>query len=100
MVKTSVDKTLRMLDAGKSTDGPWLLKESQLTNELQISRSDGDFNNTVRAKFLDLMMTNIREHFANANIIEDLSFIDLNSTIDEVPVLYGMTELQALAEHF
>ena len=100
MVKTSVDKTLRMLDARKSTDGPWLSKESQLTTELQISRSDGDFNNTVRAKFLDLMITNIRERFANANIIEDLSVIDLNSTIDEVPVLYGMTELQALAEHF
>ena len=53
MVKTTVDKTIKMLQTRKTQNGPWQLKYSQISSDINLTNTlNPDFNTKVKEPFL------------------------------------------------
>ena len=62
MVKSVVDKTLRMIEMRITADGPWLLKtEKLMTDSGIVADQPSDNFRKVRCNFLQASMQNIEE---------------------------------------
>ena len=60
---------------------------------------DNVIRDDLGAPFIDGLLDNIQARFQHAEVIEHLAIVDLTGT-EELPTLYGLTEMEALAEHF
>ena len=101
LVKATVDKTLRLLEKKKSQDGPWLLKDGVIRDQLGISEStdSSKFLIEVRQPFIDGLIQNIEDRFQDIEVIDQLAILDLSGTKD-LPSMYGLNEIEGLAQHF
>lgn len=101
LVKASIDKTLRLLEKRKEHDGPWMLKDCIIREDIGVIGivDSSKFHKEIRQPFIDGLIDNITSRFSDAEIIEQLAIVDLAGT-EELPTLYGMTEIEGLAQHF
>ena len=98
MVKKTVDKTIKML---QTQNGSWQLKYSQISSDINLtSTPNAEFNTKVKEPFLTQLITNIRDRFVDTNIIDQLAVMDFRGTLDDLPALYGYTEIYDIADHF
>ena len=101
MVKTTVDKTIKMLQTRKTQNGPWQLKYSQISSDINLTNTlNPDFNTKVKEPFLTQLITNIRYRFVDTDIIDQLAVMDFSGTSDDLPALYVYTEMYDIAAHF
>lgn len=99
-IKSSVEKTVTLLEKRKTQPGPWLLKETQMKKDANISLpTPADFDSKVGTPFLDTMITNITDRFTDTDTIDQLSILDLTGT-DHLEMMYGYTEIESLAQKF
>ncbi|VDI58326.1 Hypothetical predicted protein [Mytilus galloprovincialis] len=90
-----------MLETRQTQDGPWQLKFSQMSSDLQLTTSSSsDFNTEVKEPFLTKLINNIQDRFVDTYIIDQLSVLDLSGTPDELQALYGFNEMFSIADHF
>ena len=100
MVKSVVDKTLRMIEMRITADGPWLLKtEKLMTDSGIVADQPSDNFRKVRCNFLQALMQNIEERFQDTDIIESMSVLDLQEQ-EDIPTFFGDLEMQTLADYF
>jgi len=85
MVKTTVDKTIKMLQA---QNGSWQLKYSQMSSDINLTTPNAEFNTRVKEPFLTQLITNIRDRFVDTDIIDQLAVMDFSGTSDDFPALY------------
>lgn len=99
-IKSSVDKTVSILEKRKTQPGPWSLKEQQLRKDTNIDQpTPADFDTAVRRPFLDALITNIQHRFTDTDTIDQLAVLDLTGT-DTLETMYGYTEMETLAQKF
>ena len=100
IVKTTADKTIKMLQTRQAQDGPWQLKYSQMSSDINLTGTpNADFNTKVTEQFLT-QLTNIRDRFIDTDIINQLAGMDFSGTSDDLPALYGYTEMYDIAANF
>ena len=100
MVKSVVDKTLRMVEIRMTTDGPWLQKTEKLMTDCGIVADQPSENfHKVRSDFLQALKQNIEARFQDTDIIESMSILDLQDQ-EDIPTFFGDLEMQTLAEYF
>jgi len=100
MVRPMVEKTLQILDNRKTNDGPWLQKAGKLMTDSGIDADQPSLAFTkARCSFLDTLRDNIKDRFADSDIIDSLSVLDLTDQ-EEIPSFYGDMEMEAVAQHF
>ena len=92
-IKTSLDKTIKIITSRKTANGQWLQKEDQLRADCGILELVSDnFNENIRVPFLDNLISNIQCRFEDADVIEHLAIMDLSGT-DAIDTMYGYTEM-------
>ena len=80
-IKTSLEKTVKILNCRKTVNGPWLQKEDQLCPDCGIVDPIPDnFDNNIREPFLNTLISNIQSRFEDADIIDQLAILDLTGT--------------------
>ena len=78
-----------------------MLKDNVIRDDLGVTDTvhAEKFHKDIRAPFIDGLLDNIQARFQHAEVIEHLAIVDLTGT-EELPTLYGLREMEALAEHF
>ena len=99
--KTSLEKTIRLLDKERTTDDVWLSKTTSLLQELEVTMTDkeADSFQTARDRFLDALTNNIERRFEDCEVMEALCVLDMSGLTD-IPSFYGTVQMETLAEHF
>ena len=83
-----------MLQTRQAQDGLWQLKYSQMSSDINPTGTpNADFNTKVTEPFLTQLITNIRDRFIDTDIIDQLAGMDFSGTSDDLPALYGYTEM-------
>jgi hypothetical protein len=99
MVKTTVDTTIKILQTRKTQNGPWQLKYSQMSSDINLTNTLNPYFK-VKEQFLTQFITNISDRFMDTHIIDQLAVMDFSGTSVDLPALYGYTEMHDIAAHF
>ncbi|MEW8548619.1 MAG: DUF4371 domain-containing protein, partial [Candidatus Thiodiazotropha sp.] len=100
MVKSMVDKTLRMIQTRMITDGPWLQKTEKLMTDCGIETDQpSETFCKVHSAFLEALKENIEGRFQDTDVIDSMSVLDLEDQ-EDIPTFFGDLEMQTLAEYF
>ena len=77
---SSLEKTIRLLDKDRTTDGVWLSKTTSLLQELEVTMTDkeADSFQTARDRFLDALTNNIERRFEDCEVMEALGVLDMS----------------------
>ena len=54
----------------------------------------------VKEQFLTQLITNISDRFVDTDIIDQLAVMNFSGISDDLPALYGYTEMHDIAAHF
>ena len=78
-----------------------MLKDSVVRDDLGVTDTVNaeKFYKDIRAPFIDGLLDNSQARFQDVEVIEHLAVVDLTGA-EGLPTLCGLTEIEALAEHF